>query len=41
VRYFAIKTIEMPKMGDSITEGQIGKWNKKIGDFVTVDEIVA
>lgn len=27
-------------MGDSISDGQLGKWRKQVGDFVKVDEIV-
>lgn len=30
----------MPKMGESITEATILKWNKKIGDAVSIDEAV-
>ncbi len=32
--------IIMPKMGESITEGTIIKWNKKVGDSVKRDEII-
>lgn len=32
--------IIMPKMGESITEGTIIKWHKKVGDPVKVDEIL-
>ena len=32
--------IVMPKMGESITEGTILEWKKKIGDFVDLDEIL-
>ena len=32
--------IIMPKMGESITEGTIIKWFKKVGDPVKVDEII-
>jgi 2-oxoglutarate dehydrogenase E2 component (dihydrolipoamide succinyltransferase) len=32
--------IIMPKMGESINEGTILKWHKKIGDFVKQDEII-
>ena len=31
--------IIMPKMGESITEGTIIEWRKKIGDNVEKDEI--
>jgi 2-oxoglutarate dehydrogenase E2 component (dihydrolipoamide succinyltransferase) len=30
----------MPKMGESITEATILKWNKKVGDTITTDEAV-
>lgn len=30
----------MPKMGESINEGTIIKWHKKVGDFVKQDEII-
>ncbi len=32
--------IPMPKMGESIMEGTILKWHKKVGDKVTCDEII-
>lgn len=32
--------ITMPKMGESVMEGTIIKWHKKIGDFVKKDEII-
>lgn len=35
-RYFA--TVNVPTMGDSISEGVIQTWHKKIGDFVEEDE---
>ena len=31
--------IVMPKMGESITEGTILEWRKKVGDFVEKDEL--
>ncbi len=34
------KEILMPKMGESITEGTIIKWYKKVGDKVKKDEII-
>ncbi len=30
--------IRVPTLGESITEATIGKWYKKAGDFVTIDE---
>jgi len=35
-----IVEIPMPKMGESITEGTIIKWHKKIGDEIKRDEIL-
>lgn len=32
--------IIMPKMGESVNEGTIIKWHKKVGDFVKRDEII-
>ncbi len=32
--------VVMPKMGESITEGTIIEWRKKIGDVVEMDEIL-
>ncbi len=32
--------VVMPKMGESITEGTIIKWHKKVGDKVQKDEII-
>lgn len=32
--------IVMPQMGESITNGTITKWNKKLGDKVEIDEIL-
>lgn len=32
--------IPMPKMGESVTEGTIIKWHKKVGDEVKIDEII-
>ncbi len=36
----SIVDLPMPKMGESIVEGTIIKWHKKVGDSVKVDEIV-
>jgi len=35
-----IKEIVMPKMGESITEGTILEWRKKVGDHIALDEIL-
>lgn len=32
--------IIMPKMGESVSEGTIIKWHKKVGDSVKMDEII-
>jgi len=34
------KTIKVPGMGDSISEGTIQKWLKNVGDYVITDEII-
>jgi pyruvate/2-oxoglutarate dehydrogenase complex dihydrolipoamide acyltransferase (E2) component len=33
-----IYEVTMPKMGESLTEGTLIKWHKKVGDFVKKDE---
>ena len=30
--------IEMPALGESVTEGTVSRWLKKVGDQVAVDE---
>ncbi len=35
-----IVDIVMPKMGESITEGTITQWKKKVGDQVNKDETI-
>ena len=35
-----IDDVVMPKMGESITEGTILEWRKKVGDPVDLDEIL-
>ena len=35
-----IVDIVMPKMGESITEGTILEWRKKVGDAIELDEII-
>ncbi|SBT47788.1 dihydrolipoyllysine-residue succinyltransferase component of 2-oxoglutarate dehydrogenase complex, putative [Plasmodium ovale wallikeri] len=37
-RYFSIDTLKVPRLGDSITEGTISEWKKKVGDYVMTDE---
>lgn len=33
--------VPVPIMGESITQGVLAAWNKSVGDYVTVDEVVA
>ncbi len=35
------KEIRMPLLSDTMTEGKIVSWNKKIGDFVKADDVLA
>lgn len=37
----AEKVIKVPPMGDAVPEGTLGKWQKKPGDFVQTDEVIA
>jgi len=39
--YFSKKTVKIPSMGDSITEGTVLEIKKNIGDAVQLDEVVA
>jgi len=39
VRY--VSTIKVPNMGDSISEGTLVEWAKKVGDYCKVDDVVA
>jgi 2-oxoglutarate dehydrogenase E2 component (dihydrolipoamide succinyltransferase) len=32
--------IIIPSVGESVTEATITKWNKKVGDFVEIDEVI-
>src|SRR5699024_9763816 len=36
-----VKEIRMPLMSDTMTEGKIVKWNKKVGDSVKSDDALA
>ncbi|CRH02458.1 dihydrolipoyllysine-residue succinyltransferase component of 2-oxoglutarate dehydrogenase complex, putative [Plasmodium relictum] len=38
---FSLDTIKVPRLGDSITEGTINEWKKKVGDYVKEDETIA
>ncbi len=35
------KDIRMPLLSDTMTEGKIVSWNKKVGDFVKADDVLA
>ena len=35
------KEIRMPLLSDTMTEGKIVNWNKKVGDFVKADDVLA
>ena len=35
------KVIRMPLLSDTMTEGKIVAWNKKVGDFVKSDDVLA
>jgi pyruvate dehydrogenase E2 component (dihydrolipoamide acetyltransferase) len=35
------KEIRMPLLSDTMTEGKIISWNKKVGDFVKADDVLA
>lgn len=32
--------ITMPQLGETVTEGTITKWLKKVGDFIAIDEVL-
>jgi 2-oxoglutarate dehydrogenase E2 component (dihydrolipoamide succinyltransferase) len=40
-KFFGTKTVKVPGMGDSISEGVIEEFVKQPGEFVEADEIVA
>lgn len=40
-RLFSVSTINVPNMGDSISEGTLVEWTKNIGDVCAVDDVVA
>lgn len=40
-RLFSVTTINVPNMGDSISEGTLVEWTKNIGDLCQVDDVVA
>ncbi len=35
------EVVRMPKMSDTMTEGVIAKWHKKVGDKVNTGDLVA
>jgi 2-oxoglutarate dehydrogenase E2 component (dihydrolipoamide succinyltransferase) len=39
--FWSKKIVKTPSMGESITEGTLTQWHKKIGDIVKRDEQVA
>nr|CAG8518618.1 4356_t:CDS:10 [Entrophospora candida] len=41
VRDYGNKVVKVPPLAESITEGTLAKWNKKVGDYVRQDEEVA
>lgn len=41
MRYFASKVVDVPQMGDSITEGTVQEIVKQPGEFVKADELIA
>merc|ERR1719189_516074 len=40
-RLFSVTTVNVPNMGDSITEGTLVEWTKNVGDLCQVDDVVA
>lgn len=40
-RFYVDKTVKVPEMAESISEGTLKQWSKKIGDFVEQDEEIA
>lgn len=41
VRNYADKTVQVPQMAESISEGTLKQFTKSIGDFVEQDEEIA
>ncbi|CAD8183085.1 unnamed protein product [Paramecium pentaurelia] len=39
--YFSKKVVNVPTMGDSITEGDVKELQKKVGDYVNQDDVIA
>ena len=38
-RFMSVSTMNVPDMGDSITEGTIAGWSKAVGEYVEIDEV--
>lgn len=38
---FDVKTMKLPSLGDSISEGTLSEWKKKVGDRIAIDEPLA
>ena len=41
VRTYADTVVKVPQMAESISEGTLKQWNKKVGDYVEQDEEIA
>ena len=41
LRALAVQVFPVPEMGDSITEGTLLEYGKKVGDYVSLEEMVA
>ncbi|TPX69773.1 dihydrolipoyllysine-residue succinyltransferase [Spizellomyces sp. 'palustris'] len=41
VRYMADKVVKFPPMAESIQEGTLTQWHKKVGEFIARDEVLA
>jgi 2-oxoglutarate dehydrogenase E2 component (dihydrolipoamide succinyltransferase) len=40
-RYYAKRIVKVPTMADSITEGELARFERQVGEFVKADELVA
>ncbi|KAI5779182.1 hypothetical protein DFH27DRAFT_147633 [Peziza echinospora] len=40
-RTYAIEVVKVPQMAESISEGTLKQWQKKVGDYVAADEEIA
>lgn len=41
VRCYAERTVQVPQMAESISEGTLKQWSKSVGDYVEADEEIA